>query len=191
MSYRGEGGHGLSPQKRSRVPSLDQGAPRHSVAAVTATDWGVLLAGATLIVTIPTLLLMVLQEIRARERADVEWQVECTRQGNFRVTNVGADAARKVTVEMWSRSEIEKTRAKRLNARDHLDLVLPGRVAHGPDPVEGLPEPYPRPSGVPVPQFALDHLERLRHEAEGEQVSVKVVWRTRWGTWKTYVTRTG
>lgn len=76
---------------------------------MTTTEWGVLLAGITLLVTIPTLLLMVVQEIRARERADVEWQVECTSQGKFRVTNVGADAARNVGVEMWSRNEIEKT----------------------------------------------------------------------------------
>lgn len=158
---------------------------------MTATEWGVLLAAITLVVTIPTLILMVVQELRARERADVEWQVECTSQGNFRVTNVGADTARKVIVEMWSHSEIERTRAKKLAAQDHLDLELPGRVAHGPDPVEGLPEPYPRPGGVPVPQFTLDNLERLRRDAEGEQVSVKIVWRTRWGTWKTYVTRTG
>lgn len=158
---------------------------------MTATEWGVLLAGITLVVTIPTLLLMVIQEIRSRERADVEWQVESTTQGTFRVTNLGADAARNVTVEMWSRTELERTHAKQLDAQGHLDLELPGRAARGPDPVEGLPEPYPRPAGVPVPQFTLDNLERLRRDAEGEQVSVKVVWRSRWGTWKTYVTRTG
>lgn len=80
---------------------------------------------------------------------------------------------------------------KELAAQDHLDLELPGRVAMGPDVVEGLPEPYPRPPGVPVPQFTLDNLDRLRRDAEREQVSLKIVWRTRWGTWKTYVTRTG
>jgi hypothetical protein len=158
---------------------------------MTATEWGVVLAGITLVVTVPTLLLMVVQEIRARERADIEWQVECTSQGSFRVTNVGADAAHNVTVEMWSLSEIERIRAKKLDALDYLELKLPDRVAGGPDPVEGLPEPYPRPAGVPVPQFTLDNLERLRREAEGEQVSVKIVWRTRWGTWRTHVTRTG
>ena len=145
----------------------------------------------TLLMTIPTLLLLIVQEVRARERADVEWQVERTSQGVFRVTNVGADAARNVGVEMWSRDEIEKVRANKVGAHDHLDLELPGRVVHGPEPVEGLPEPYPRPPGVPVPQSTLDNLERIRRDVEGAQVSVKIVWRTRWGVWKTYVTRTG
>jgi hypothetical protein len=111
---------------------------------VSATHWGVLLAAMTLVVAIPTLILMAVQELRARERADVEWQVERTSQGVFRITNVGEDATRHVTVEMWSRDEIETARAKRLDAGEHLSLELPGRVTRGSDHVEGLPEPYPR-----------------------------------------------
>ena len=89
---------------------------------------------------------MVIQEIRARERADVEWEVACTSQGTFRVTNVGADLAHKVSVEVWSRDEIEKTCVNKLDAHGRVDLALPRRVAHGPDPVGGLPDLYRRPA---------------------------------------------
>lgn len=155
------------------------------------SGWGVLLSALTLAVAVPTLTLMVVQEFRARERADVEWEVARIGEGEFRVTNVGADIARQVRVEMWSADELKTANTRKLKSRGELVLRLPSRAARGPDPVDHLPEPYPRPKGIPVPQSTLDNIDRLRRDAEEAQVSVKIVWRTGWGTWRSHSTHTG
>ena len=125
------------------------------------------------------------------ERSVVEWEVRKLSDGTFEVGNIGQDPAHEVTVEMWTPDEIARQTADVVPPvpaeGSALRLVLPQRETNGPDEPEGMPKPFPRPPGFPVPDDTLEMFARLRNDAIGWQVEVRVAWRSarhRWSTWE-------
>ena len=154
---------------------------------MSAEEWGVV---ATVVLGLPVLYFTFRQELRARARDDVEWDVERIEQGVFALRNSGQDTAHKVTVEMWTDQEIERLTVKKVESGDVVRVTLPKRKATGPLPVDGLPpEPYRMGNieGINLGQ----HREWMKEMAEEQQVLVKVVWRGRWGEWRTDSQTTG
>lgn len=157
---------------------------------VTIAQLGLFVGALTLAVTVPTLLLAARQELRARDRGDIVWEVTPSSQGVFVVRNTGQDVARHVRIEAWTRHELEQSSHRLIAADEHVKVTLPLRQKSGPDPVD-VPKPYPRPLGIQVPPQVVEMFERTTREAQERQVSIKVSWRTRWGPWRTFSTFTG
>ncbi|MEX3609730.1 hypothetical protein VVR12_01620 [Rothia sp. LK2588] len=155
------------------------------------------------------------QILITRERSDVEWTIYKKSSGLFLVTNTGTDIAYKVTVEAWTASEKPQTsKKKKVTPKSYVKVFLPYREEHGPAPVKVPPLITPMvddtpPSAKPSTIFSTPDLDvgwqfrrSLREIAEASvkdrieseqstQVSIKVVWRTRLGVWKTREMTTG
>jgi hypothetical protein len=117
---------------------------------------GLLVGGATLAVTVPSLVLSRRAERRATERSVVEWYAGESEPGQVWVTNQGIDPAFEVTVDVWDgRDFVSRTRATALFG-DEINAVLPTRRAEGPEPVDLPTRITPRvpdepPEGVQLP----------------------------------------
>lgn len=109
-----------------------------------AMDWvallGVLVGAATLVVTVPVLVLTRRQERRSTERSIIEWYASEAEPGVIQVRNAGLDTAHEVTLEVWDRHDLAMGSSETMQRDGVLAVRLPHRMAHGPDPVN-VPTP--------------------------------------------------
>ena len=146
----------------------------------------------------------------ASERSVVEWQVDRLDEssaGRFYAANVGHDPAYEVTVVAWDGEERVTAKADKLPPSDsyegpaYIEFRLANRERHGPDPVPGpgprVPMPEP-PEGDPLREyFAETHrlgdeivAQEIRRR-EGQQVGVRISWRSERGRWSSVDEQTG
>ncbi|MDL4815473.1 hypothetical protein [Actinomadura opuntiae] len=164
----------------------------------------------------PTLWLTWLAHRRARERSDVQWQVQRVEEGVFDVVNLGRDPAFKVAVEMWTETEIESTDADKVEPKTSVRVRLPRRAGGEYAPVD-LPrsmfdevpdEPPEFPdvlSGGSMAKQAMEGWRRakaakdeahamhaaLEQDAREKQVQVRITWRSKLGVWSEHTEQTG
>ncbi|GGU04948.1 hypothetical protein [Actinomadura citrea] len=144
----------------------------------------------------------------------MKWQVERVEEGVFDVVNVGHDPAFKVLVEMWTTMELESGTARKVAEGEHVRVRLPRRAAGQAEPTtvpasmfEGFPDDPPELNpllGAAREKIMADwergkklkdqamarqaELEKLERES---QVQVRVVWRSKLGTWNEHTEKTG
>lgn len=140
--------------------------------------------------------------------------------GKFAVANRGKDTAHDVEIDVWTETERAPTAwIKKLQPEKFIGIILEEREKSGPSPVDLPPSVIPDPGETPPSEKAdtydglLDNLyssmdtewqhakdlyeqsqairEKLRRDAESEQVMVRIIWRSKRGVWAEHETRTG
>jgi hypothetical protein len=116
------------------------------------------------------------------ERLDVSWSTTRIDEGVFRITKHGKTDARRVSVQMWTATELVQEERARLREGDQVVMTLPRRAAGELPAVTMLADALP-PDLSRFGEAMAAQRDEMRETFKRAQVAVEITWRSPRGRW--------